>query len=118
MLGRLGWSLARFVGLVFVLAGGWVFVVSLVEGLYPGWVQIWVLVASVLGASGGVLYLLSMDGPQQLHSRPIRAGGWLGMATLALLPSSVSLAMIPMLLLTVPTLFMQRGSRTPQGVAG
>ena len=117
MLGRLGWSLARFVGLVFVLLGGWVFLINVVELSYSGGILIWIVLSGLFGAVGGVAYLLSIDGPERFRSRKVRSLGWFGMAALAILPTSVSLILIPMLVLTLPTLFIRGHLADGQPVA-
>ena len=88
MLGRLGWTLARMVGLVFALLGAWVFTLNLMERSYDGWVFVWVVLAGLSGAVGGVLFLLSVDGAQRFRTARMRLFGWVGMLVLALLPSS------------------------------
>jgi hypothetical protein len=104
MLGRLGWSLARLVGLAFVLAGGWLFLVNVVEVSYSGGVLVWILLSGLVGATGGVLFLLSIDGPTRFRTRRTRLVGWVMMWALVALPSALILALAPMMLLTIPTL--------------
>jgi hypothetical protein len=118
MLGRLGWSLARFVGLVFVLAGAWVFFINLIgavtDGSYEGWVLVWILVAGVAGAVGGALFLLSIDGPERFRTRRTRLIGWLVMWGLATLPSALMLVLAPFLVFTIPALVHDPESPAPR----
>jgi hypothetical protein len=117
MLERLGWSLARALGLIFVLLGTWVVVINSIERSYSAATLAWILVAGVLGATGGVVYLLGIDGSRRWRRRRVRAFGWAGMLTLAVLPSSLSLFLLPMLLLALPTLLLER-LPTAEGTPG
>lgn len=107
MLRRLGPALAPLVGLVMTMLGTWIFVINLIEDSYSGGTRIWILTSAVLGAVGGVLYLLSFDGPDRLRTRWVRLLGWTGMLVLAFVPWSFTFLVFPMLLLTIPTLFTQ-----------
>lgn len=122
MLGRIGWSLARVVGLCFALLGGWVLfgnaVVSIAGSRYGEWVLAWVLLSGLAGVSGGVLYLLSIDGPTGLRTRRIRLVGWLLMLGLALLPSSLTQVLISLVLLAIPTLLVGKGAGGPATQVG
>jgi hypothetical protein len=104
MLRRLGHAPARFVGLTMTLLGSWVVVINLIEDSYTGGTLVWILASGALGAVGGLLYLVSFDGPDQFRTRWTRYSGWLGMLVLALLPWSFTFLVLPMVLLTVPTL--------------
>ena len=104
---------ARFVGLLFALLGGWIFAVNIFDDSYSGTVFAWIIVAGVSGAIGGVLYLLSFDGPTRFRTLKVRLTGWVGMLLLGLLPWSFAFLMIPLLLLTIPTLFTKGQSRSP-----
>jgi hypothetical protein len=104
---RLGQTFARFVGLVMTILGVWVFAINLIEDSYTGGTLRWILASGGLGAVGGVLYLLSFDGPDWVRTRWIRVSGWIGMLALAVLPWSFTFLVLPMFALTVPTLFWQ-----------
>ena len=104
---RLAATFGRFVGLVMMILGGWVVVINLVELGYSGWVLVWILVSGALGAAGGLLFLLSFDGPPAFRTFQTRFAGWLGMLVLALLPSSLSLLVVPMLLLALPVALLK-----------
>lgn len=106
-------AFVRFVGLLFTLLGGWIFTVNIFAWIlavnmfgdsYSGSVLAWIIFAGASGAVGGVLYLLSFDGPNRFRTRTVRLTGWVGMLVLGLLPWSFGFLMIPLLLLTIPTL--------------
>ncbi|MDH3308565.1 MAG: hypothetical protein OEO77_13740 [Acidimicrobiia bacterium] len=107
MLKRIGLTLARAVGLIVVLFGGWVFTINVIEDSYSGVTRAWILTSGVLGVVGGVLYLLSFDGSERFRSRRFRTAGWVGMLVLGLVPWSFSFLMLPMILMTIPTLALQ-----------
>lgn len=104
---RLGRSLIRLIGLAFVMAGSWVFLVNLAVFGYQTWVWAYVLASGAVGAGGGLLYLLSVDGPPRHRMKRTRILGWLGMLVLALMPSSLWIVLLPLILLAVPTLFVR-----------
>jgi hypothetical protein len=89
------------------ILGVWVFAINLIEDSYSGETLRWILASGGLGAVGGLLYLLSFDGPDSLRTRWIRISGWIGMLVLAVLPWSFSFLVLPMFALTIPTLFWQ-----------
>lgn len=101
---RLGRAFYRLIGLAVTLLGAWVLFINLVDVSYSGWVLVWILSAGLLGAIGGVLFLLSFDGPPRARTRQVRLLGWLGMLFLALLPWSFQFVMLPLVLLTLPAL--------------
>ncbi len=98
-------AFARFVGLLFTLLGGWIFAVNIFDDSYSGAVLAWIIFAGASGAIGGVVYLLSFDGPARFRTLKVRLSGWLGMLILGLLPWSFAFLMIPLVLLQIPTLF-------------
>jgi len=104
---RLSRIFARFVGLSFTILGIWIFAVSMVninDMSDSGGVLVWVITASALGAIGGILFLLSFDGPARFQTRKIRRYGWIGMVVLGLLPWSFWFVMLPLVLLAGLTL--------------
>lgn len=103
----MGQTYARFVGLVMTILGVWVFAINVIEDSYSGGTLRWILASGALGAVGGVLYLLSFDGPDPLRTRWVRVSGWIGMLVLAVLPWSFTFLVLPMFALTIPTLFWQ-----------
>jgi hypothetical protein len=104
MLLWVGRMFARLVGLSFALVGAWLLLVNLLELSYSGGTLVWILVSGAAGLSGGILYLVSFDGPVRFRTPRVRFAGWLGMFGLALLPSSLSLILVPMVLLAIPSL--------------
>ena len=114
MVGR---SVARFVGLAFVMLGVWILVVNLLDIAYHGrWLAL-ILGSGAAGAAGGTLYLLSFDGPGRFRSRPTRLVGWVGMLILALLPWSFWFVMQALVLVAVPSLFLPAKPTAPSGVS-
>jgi hypothetical protein len=122
---QLAEQFSRLVGLTYVLLGAWVLLVNVVEVLsvngvevrYSGWILVWILSAGFLGALGGVLFLLSFDGPARLQNRRVRFVGWLGILFLALLPWSFQFVMLPLALLLLPALNLRplvTGSTSPK----
>jgi len=89
------------------MLGVWVLAINLIEDSYSGVIRVWILASGGLGAAGGLLYLLSFDGPDRFRTRWIRLSGWVGMLVLALLPWSFTFLVLPMVLLTIPTLLVR-----------
>ncbi len=107
----------RLVGLATTIFGLWVVFINLIEVSYSGWILTWILSAGFLGALGGVLFLLSFDGPPRLGTRKMRLFGWLGMLFLAFLPWSFQFVMLPLVLLVLPALITHSefpGSAAPK----
>jgi hypothetical protein len=107
MLRRLGQTLARFAGVAMTILGVWVLTINLIEDSYSGGTRVWILASGALGAAGGLLYLLSFDGPDRFRTRLTRLSGWVGMLVLALLPWSFTFLVLPMVVLTIPTLLVR-----------
>ncbi len=100
----MGQTYARLIGLAMTLLGIWIVAINLIEGSYSGGIWVWVLGSGALGAIGGVLYLMSFDGPDRFRTGRTRLAGWLGMLVLALLPWSFTFLVVPMVVLAIPTL--------------
>jgi hypothetical protein len=98
------------VGLIFVLAGGWLFLVNVAEVSYSGGVLVWILLSGLVGATGGVLFLLSIDGPMRFRTRRTRLTGWVMMWALVVLPTALILVLAPMMVCTIPALTSDRDS--------
>ncbi len=113
MLGRLTRTFGRLVGLTFTILGFWVLIVNVVEQAYAGWVLVWIIGAGLAGTAGGMLYLLSFDGPSRFRNRAARLIGWGGMLFLSVLPTSVTLVLFPLVLLAIPTLFLREDKGSP-----
>jgi hypothetical protein len=101
---QLAQSFYRLVGLMFVMLGAWILTVNLIEINYSGLILVWILSAGFLGVVGGVLFLLSFDGPMRLRANRVRMAGWLGIMVLALLPQSLQFVALPAALLLIPAL--------------
>ena len=100
----MGSTFARFVAFVVMILGIWTFVRNVTGANYEGLVLVWVIASSFAGGAGGLLYLLSWDGPQRFRSQPIRLGGWLAMLASALLPTTLTLMILPMVIVVCPLL--------------
>lgn len=105
MLRWMGLTLARFVGLAVTILGGWVIAVNLASGGYPGATLALIVTFGVFGVAGGLAYLFSFDGPARFRARWVRVIGWLGMLVSVLLPSMLTMMLVPLVLLVSPTLF-------------
>jgi multisubunit Na+/H+ antiporter MnhB subunit len=117
MMRKLAQTFYRLIGLAFTMLGMWVLFVNLVEDRDPGWILVWILSAGFIGALGGILFLLSFDGPERFRSRQVRFLGWLGMLFLGVLPWSFQFVMLPLVLLVLPAMGMRpqlRGQASPK----
>jgi hypothetical protein len=111
-------AVARVAGIAAVLLGLWVFGVNFVQsvlgenGYDPRW-MVWVILAwGLVGAAGGVVFLLSLEGPQRWRTQTRRLIGWLGMLVLAVLPSVTLLVMVPLTLVAGISLFEAHANPT------
>jgi hypothetical protein len=101
----------RLIGLTILLYASWVFfgnLVAVVGGdvFSPAWTG-WVLLeVSAMGMLGGVVFLLSLDGPPRWRTSGRRLVGWLGMLIVALLPSQAILLVAPIAVLGALALFI------------
>jgi hypothetical protein len=102
---RLGWMLARLVALAVVLVSAWMLIINLVELDYDDWVLAWILLSGIVGAVGGSLFLLSIDGPDGFRTNVRRRLGWASMLIAMLLPTSLSFFLLPMVAVLIPTIF-------------
>jgi len=102
LLGWMGRTFARFVGFVLVILSGWMFFVNVIEVHYEPWVMVWIWVAGLAGAIGGIVFLLSFDGPERFKKQRIRYRGWVGMMVGALFPTSLTLMVLPMVVFVSP----------------
>ena len=107
----MGRMFARFVAVSVTLVSGWMFLNNVLELRYGGWVLAWILGSGLVGALGGVAYLISLDGPERYRTRPYRWGGWAAMLAAVMLPTSLTFMLVPLVLLLVPSLFMRPGSK-------
>ena len=114
----LGRRFARLVGLAFTLFGIWIFTINMVLGSAPAAIRAWVLATGLAGAVGGVLFLLSLDGPDRFRPRSVRIASWSGMLVHALLPTSFSFFLLALAVLVTPALLVRPAqSRTGAALA-
>ena len=107
-------TFGRFVGLVLALYGYWILFVNITGALgmfggtryEPWWVLPIVLFAGAAAGVGGTLFLLSLDGPSRFRSKRIRSWAVALMLTGGLLPTSLTLFVLPLALLVLPSLFV------------
>ena len=102
----MGLTFARFVGLAVTILGGWMVLGQAAQGGPVGSVVILIVALGVIGVAGGLTYLFSFDGPARFRTRWVRVLGWLGMLASVLLPASLSVMLVPLVLLVSPTLFL------------
>ena len=101
----MGRTFVRFVAVSVTILGAWMFVLNLGAS---GWVPVtyvWILASGAAGAVGGVLFLLSIDGPPRFRTKRTRILGWGLMLASVLLPTSLTFMLVPLVLLLIPTLF-------------
>lgn len=103
---------ARFVAITVAILGAWIFVINLIQLDGGFWILVWVILSGLFGAVGGVLYLLSMDGPTRFQSRGWRILGWSAMLASVVLPTNLALMLIPLVLLLIPSLFVGFGQKS------
>ena len=107
----MGNTFARFVGFSIVVIGGYTFFINVVENNFDWPTRLLILTTSALGVLGGALYLLSYDGPLRWRTPLVRRLGWVGMLISAMLPTSLTLMLVPMVALLIPSL---RGAETEE----
>ena len=105
----MGLTFARFVAFVVMVLGAWVAVANGAQAIrgtpgYTGWVLLLVLFTGLAGAAGGLLYLASFDGPRRFRTERHRLYGWVGMLISAMLPTSLTLMLVPMVAIVFPRL--------------
>lgn len=100
----MGVTFARFVGLVVLILGGWTFAVNVTDIDYEGLILVWILASGLVGALGGLFYLLSWDGPERFRKQRIRLWSWVAMVVASLLPTSLTLMIFPMVVVVSPML--------------
>lgn len=108
----MGRTFVRFVAVSVAILGAWMFILNAGARDWGPWTHVWILASGAAGAVGGVLYLLSMDGPPRLRTKSTRLIGWGLMLLSVLLPTSLTFMLVPLVLLLIPTLFKVPGEDT------
>lgn len=106
-------TFGRFVGLTLALYGYWILLVNTTGAIgmfgqaqyHPWWILPIVLFAGAAAAAGGTLFLLSLDGPSRFRTKRIRSWAVVLMLTGGLLPTSLTVFVVPLTLLILPSLF-------------
>jgi hypothetical protein len=109
----MGRMFVRFVAVSVAILGAWMFILNVGARGWEPLTHVWILASGVAGAVGGILYLLSMDGPLRFHTKRTRMVGWSLMLASVLLPTSLTFMLVPLVLLLIPTLF-----KTPEKDTG
>lgn len=105
---------ARFVALAVTILGAWMFAINLIELDFEGWVLSWILASGLAGVCGGVIYMLGIDGPRRFRTRARQMLGWWLMLASVLLPTSLSVFMVPLVVAVLPGfLIMRNPERSP-----
>lgn len=120
-MGLLAWmarAFARFVAVIVMILGAFN-VVSTVVGLFnseiegPFLLLVLFLTTNVSGAVGGLAYLLSFDGPKYMRTQRMRLYGWGGMLIYSLLPTPLTLMILPMVVVVIPIFPWFRAQEEP-----
>lgn len=110
MLRWMGRMFARFVAVSVAILSAWIFAVNIARpDVWEPWAYVWIIASGVVGTSGGVAYLLSLDGPGRFRIRLFRWGGWAMMLVAVVLPTNLTFMLVPIVLVLIPTLFMVGG---------
>lgn len=110
----MGRTFVRFVAVSVAILGAWMFILNVGARGWEPLSYVWILASGVAGAVGGVLYLLSLDGPPRYRTKRYRIGGWALMLASVLLPTSLTFMLVPLVLLMIPTLFNVEGDDTSE----
>ncbi len=112
----MGRIFARFVAVSVTLISAWTFAINVTHpDAWEAWVYAWIITSGIIGVVGGVVYLLSLDGPIRFHNRLFRLGGWLMMLLAVVLPTNLTFMLVPLVLVLIPTLFtVDRGDRAQE----
>lgn len=112
----MGRMLVRFVGLIFVIYGLLLFVGNTVElargqvGDVPVWAIAWILVSGLAAVAGGILFILSFDGPARWRTRFRRGTGIALMVASSLIPSTVGSIVFVFAIFALPSLWVRPSS--------
>jgi hypothetical protein len=105
----MGRTFVRFVAVSVAILGVWMFILNLGASGWDPVTYVWILASGAAGAVGGVLFLLSIDGPPRFRTKRTRITGWGLMLASVLLPTSLTFMLVPLVLLLIPTLFKVPG---------
>jgi hypothetical protein len=105
----MGRTFVRFVAISVAILGVWMFILNLGASGWNPVTYVWILASGAAGAAGGVLFLLSIDGPLRFRTKRTRITGWVLMLASVLLPTSLTFMLVPLVLLLIPTLFKVPG---------
>lgn len=116
----MGRMLVRFVGLIFVLYGLLLFIGNLVDLAQgevdadtPLWAISWVLGSGLAALAGGVIFILSFDGPPRWRTKFRRGTGIGLMMASSLLPSTVGSIVFVFAILAIPSIWMRATDENP-----
>ncbi len=109
----MGRMLVRFVGLIFILYGLLLFaetVIDLFQGEVdantPLWAIAWFLASGLAALAGGVMFILSFDGPPRWRTRLRRGTGVGLMLASSLLPTTVGSAVFIFAILSIVSMWV------------
>jgi hypothetical protein len=108
-------TVGRLAGIAAIMLGLWVFGVNLVQdafadnGYDPRWMLWVILVWGIVGVAGGVVFLLSIDGPPRWRTINRRLLGWVGVLVVSAIPSLTILFMLPLALASLVVVIRQVG---------
>ena len=108
----MGRTFVRFVAVSVAILGAWMFILNVGASGWDPLTHVWILASGAAGVTGGLLFLLSMDGPTRFRTKRKRILGWGLMLVSVLLPTSLTFMLVPLVLLLIPTLFKEPGEGT------
>lgn len=103
----------RFVGVAVTILGFTLLISNLTEIKFDTWVWVWIVIAGFAGIAGGILFLLAYDGPIRFRDRRKRVIAWSLMLGSVALPTSLTLMLVPLVLLTLPAAMGHDEVETP-----
>lgn len=108
----MGRILARFVGLIFVLYGALLLfgnLIGLIGGTVdaPWWAVLWVLSSGAVAMVGGVLFILTFDGPASWRAKRRRVVAVALMMLSSFVPSTVGAITFVFAVLAIPSIWVR-----------
>lgn len=110
----LGLMLARLVALAVAALGAWVLVRNVTEPNYEGWALAYIVLTSLSGLVGGILFLLTIDGPRRFRVPSWRMWGWWLMLA-SVIHTTVNVIAIPFVAVVFPGLPWMRSPEEDPG---